>query len=122
VGLRPAHALAEPPPETTKVRLADNVTGGACIAPQYVVQDLLQAEGFTDVQYLKLRGRVAMNKALLSGDIDINVESVGLFLVQLDAGDPLVILSGIHVGCFALFATERIRTIRELKGKAVSVT
>jgi NitT/TauT family transport system substrate-binding protein len=43
-------------------------------------------------------------------------------LTQVEAGDPIVILTGIHLGCFELFATDRIRTIRDLKGKTVSVT
>ena len=32
-------------------------------------------------------------------------------------GDPIVFLAGIHVGCFELFGTERVRAIRDLKGK-----
>jgi NitT/TauT family transport system substrate-binding protein len=42
-------------------------------------------------------------------------------VVQLDTGDPVVILAGIHTGCFELFGTERVRTIRDLKGKTVAV-
>ena len=44
---------AEPPPETTTVRLAK--IKGICIAPQYVAEELLHAEGFTDVQYVMTR-------------------------------------------------------------------
>ena len=40
--------------------------------------------------------------------------------VSLDAGDSLVVLAGIHVGCFELFANERVRAIRDLKGKTVA--
>jgi NitT/TauT family transport system substrate-binding protein len=47
---------------------------------------------------------------------------VGPFLAQVDAGDPIVILAGIHIGCFALFGTDRVRSVRDLKGKTVSVT
>jgi NitT/TauT family transport system substrate-binding protein len=32
-----------------------------------------------------------------------------------------VILGGIHIGCFELYGTERVRTIRDLKGKTVGV-
>src|SRR5207249_1069869 len=42
-------------------------------------------------------------------------------IIQVDAGVPIVLLGGIHVGCFELFGTERIRTIRDLKGKTVAV-
>jgi NitT/TauT family transport system substrate-binding protein len=32
-----------------------------------------------------------------------------------------VLLGGIHAGCFELFGTERVRTIRDLKGRTVAV-
>src|SRR5437773_845166 len=53
-------AAAEPPPETTKIRLAQ--IPGICIAPQYVAEELLRGEGFTDVQYVKV-GSAAIYKA-----------------------------------------------------------
>jgi NitT/TauT family transport system substrate-binding protein len=40
----------------------------------------------------------------------------------VDAGDPIIILGGAHVGCFELFGSERVRAIRDLKGKAVGVS
>jgi NitT/TauT family transport system substrate-binding protein len=40
----------------------------------------------------------------------------------VDAGDPLAILAGIHVGCFQLFGGERVGAIRDLKGKTVAIT
>ena len=42
---------AEAPPETTRVRLFK--FPGICLAPTYIAEDLLRAEGFTDVQYLE---------------------------------------------------------------------
>src|SRR5207244_13227370 len=33
----------------------------------------------------------------------------------------LVILAGVHSGCFELFGTERVRAIRDLKGKTVAL-
>ena len=47
-GLFAPTAVAEPPPETTAIRLAK--IPGICIAPQYVAEELLHAEGFTDVR------------------------------------------------------------------------
>ena len=49
VGVR-ASLAAEPPLETTSVRLAK--IRGICIAPQYVAEELLHPEGFTDVSYV----------------------------------------------------------------------
>jgi NitT/TauT family transport system substrate-binding protein len=39
----------------------------------------------------------------------------------VDAGDPIVMLAGVHVGCFELFGTDRVHTIRDLQGKTVAV-
>ena len=38
----------EAPPEVTTVRLVKQL--GVCMAPQEIAEDLLRAEGFTDVQ------------------------------------------------------------------------
>ena len=54
LGLRPRPAVAEPPPETTKLTLVQ-VTG-LCVAPQYVAEELLEGEGFTEVRYIKTEG------------------------------------------------------------------
>lgn len=51
LGLQPRRAGAEPPPEVARLRLFQG--RGICIAPQYVVKELLWAEGFTDVQYIR---------------------------------------------------------------------
>ena len=42
---------AEPPPETTRIRLIQ--IPNICKAPQYVAEELLRCEGFTEVHYLK---------------------------------------------------------------------
>ena len=39
----------------------------------------------------------------------------------IDAGEPITVLAGVHVGCFELFAKEAIRGIADLKGKTVGV-
>jgi NitT/TauT family transport system substrate-binding protein len=39
--------------------------------------------------------------------------------MAIDAGNPITVLAGVHVGCFELFGSERIHTIGDLKGKAV---
>lgn len=47
----PASGAAEPPPETKTIRLIK--IPGVCLAPQYVAEELLRTEGFTDVQYVE---------------------------------------------------------------------
>ena len=121
LGLQPRSAAAEPPPETTTLRLRQ--ISGICVAPQYVAEELLHAEGFANVQYVKATGTTAGTTAeeLGSGEVDISMGFVPAFIVHLDAGDPLVLLGGVHVGCFELFGTDQVRAIRDLKGKTVAV-
>ena len=118
-GLLDLHArrAAEPPPETTRLRLAR--TTSICQAPQYVVEALFEAEGFSDVQFVG--EAAATDRTLVSGDAQMGMLFLGPFLLHLDEGAPLLILSGGHVGCLELFAHEPIRSIRDLKGRSVSV-
>ena len=46
LSLRPVPVAAEPPPETPRLRLVQ--TPSMCQAPQYVAEELLRGEGFTD--------------------------------------------------------------------------
>lgn len=114
----PAASAAEPPPETTRIRLSQ--IEGICVAPQYVAHDLLRLEGFKDVQYVTINAAVQY-QAFAAGVVDLSMAFVAPFLVQLDAGVPVVLLAGVHVGCFELFGTGNIRSIRDLKGKRVGV-
>src|SRR5215467_250226 len=41
----------ETPLETTRIRLYDWTS--VCVAPQFVAEELLKSEGFTDVQYVR---------------------------------------------------------------------
>jgi NitT/TauT family transport system substrate-binding protein len=109
----------EQPPETSIVRLARNRT--LCIAPQYVVEDLLHLEGFSDVRYVAADAGRGQSEALSRGDIDLTVQFSAVTLLPIDAGANITILAGIHIGCFELFGTDGIRTIASLKGKTVGV-
>lgn len=115
-----APALAdEGPPETTRLRLVK--IPSICQAPQYVAEALLKAEGFTDLQYIERPGALAIQQMLAAGEADINGHFAGPLITRIDAGDPIVVLAGLHIGCFELFGTERVHSIRDLKGKSVAV-
>jgi NitT/TauT family transport system substrate-binding protein len=116
---RPGAARAEPPPEMTTLKIAQ--FGSLCVTPQYVAQELLRGEGFSDVQYPKTTGG-DLYHALATGKVDLSLGFVGPAIVAIDAGVPLVFLAGIHPGCYEVFGTERIRTIRDFKGKTIAVT
>ena len=120
-GARPTVADAEPPPETTRLRLGK--TSAVCsAAPQFVAEPLFQAEGFRDTQYVTRPGPAAWAmKGLATGEIDITVNYGTNLILQVDAGDPVVILGGVHVGCYELFGGERVRAVRDLRGRKVAV-
>lgn len=112
-------AAAEQPPETTKIRLAR--VPSICRAPQYMTEELLRSEGFTDVSYVRLQGTNDATEAIVANYVDITMQYIGPSIMQIDAGKPLVVLAGVQPGCFELFGTERIRSVRDLKGKTVAV-
>ena len=119
VGLRPEPAAAEPPPETTRLRLVQGPS--ICQAPQYVAEEFLRGEGFTEVHYVEAGAGAGLDKALASGEAHLSLNFGARVILRLDAEDPIVILGGVHVGCFELFGTDRVQTIRDLKGKTVAV-
>jgi hypothetical protein len=69
LGLKSESAAAEPPLETTRIRIHDAPI--TCFAPVYIADGLLKAEGFTDVQYIKTPLNEGPTKALAEGKIDI---------------------------------------------------
>jgi NitT/TauT family transport system substrate-binding protein len=117
IGARDSFAQ-ERPPETTTIRLAKSAS--ICWAPQYVADQLLRAEGFTDIQYV-VRLPAVVAGALGRGEVDFSMHFSPPSILAIDAGERLTIIGGVHVGCFELFAHEGIRGIRDLKGKKVAL-
>ncbi|MBI3799453.1 MAG: ABC transporter substrate-binding protein [Deltaproteobacteria bacterium] len=121
LGLKPELVAAEPPPETRTIRL---IQAALCVAPQYVAEELLRGEGFTDVQYVKVEpgksGR-QIPDVLVSHEADMSMFFAAPTITRLDVGEPLIILAGGHIGCFELFGTEQVHAIHDLKGKTVAV-
>jgi NitT/TauT family transport system substrate-binding protein len=117
LGVR-ASVAQDAAPETKTVRLAKH--SGICIAPQYIAEELLRAEGFADVQYV-VRPPAILSSAIGRGEVDFSMHFSPPSILAIDAGDPITIVAGVHIGCFELFAHEGIRSVRELKGKKVGV-
>jgi NitT/TauT family transport system substrate-binding protein len=111
---------ADPPPETTKIRLVQNLA--ICLAPQYLSEELLRLEGFTQIEYVSATAEDPNPSALVdAGRADITMDGATALVPALDAGRPLVILSGVHGGCYQLLGNERVRAIRDLKGKRIAI-
>jgi NitT/TauT family transport system substrate-binding protein len=111
-------ALADEPPETRTIRFAKNAS--ICVFPQFYLQETLRAEGFSEIGYVEASA-VRTLEPIARGTADFAV-SFGLGqILEIDAGSPITILGGVHVGCYELFAQESIRSVPELKGKSVGL-
>jgi NitT/TauT family transport system substrate-binding protein len=101
--------------ETTTVRCQKP---GLCVSYLYIAEELLHAEGFTDIRYVDA-SMGAVGPA--HGEADFAPLYASQCLRAIDAGEPLMLLAGVMVGCFELFATEGIDSVAELKGKSIGV-
>ena len=118
LGARPGHTAAEPPPEIGTIRVSTSLA--ICTAPQLVSEDLLRAEGFTVVQHT-VRASLGALAEVAAGQVDIGITFIGPTILQIDASQPVTVLAGVHPGCFELFATERVRSLTDLKGRKIAV-
>lgn len=110
----------EAPPETTMLRLPRFSTT-ICGAPAYVAQELLRTEGFTDIRYVPTESGATGAQLAARGDVDFENAFTGSLVNLIDAGQPITMVGGLHIGCYELFAHEGIHSIRDLKGKTVGV-
>src|SRR6516225_9948387 len=115
----PARAVEERP-ETTALRLLHKPS--ICGAPQYVAEEQLRAEGFTDIHYTKIASSAEVNDAVMHGRADFDAHFAPQWVSAIDGGGAISVLAGVHVGCFELFGNDRVRSITDLKGKVVGVT
>ena len=83
----PRAALADPPPETGRIRLVKNPA--ICLAPEYVAEDLLRAEGFSEVAYTDIEDLDAVGM-LEANRADMTVASAPDFLPFVEAGNLVV--------------------------------
>jgi NitT/TauT family transport system substrate-binding protein len=122
-GANPAAPTAAPETlETTTIRIPLANIISVCIAPIFVAEDFLKAEGFTDVQYVQASGPTLSVDSLAAGASDMTMQFSGPSILYLDAGKPITILAGIHVGCFELFGSNQIKDIGDLKGKTLAIS
>src|SRR5262249_39792149 len=101
LGLPRASRAEAPPPEVRKIRLLH--TNAVCLAPQYLAEDLLHMEGFTEVEYAPLNG-TPVARMLAAAGADLSMCDVPSLLPVIDADKPVVVLAGVHAGCYELVA------------------
>jgi NitT/TauT family transport system substrate-binding protein len=107
---------AEPALETTTVRLGK--LPSICFAPQYVCEALLRAEGFADIRYVDTTFQT-QREELGRGKFDFQSDLAHSQAIGIDRGLPITVVTGVHAGCYELFAHGDIRGLADLKGKRV---
>ena len=83
LGLSPSPVAAEPPPETTRLRVKKDPA--LCEAPVEVAEELLRAEGFSEVQYVRVPV-TAMFEKLAAGEIDLALQPIPHAMRRIEAG------------------------------------
>jgi NitT/TauT family transport system substrate-binding protein len=106
------------PPEITTVRFVK--IPGDCLAPQYLGEELLRGEGFTDIRYVEKPGN-ALPESIARGEADFGFDFAPDSVAMIDRGVAITVLSGVHVGCIELLAKQSIRSVSDLKGKRVGI-
>ena len=92
----------EPPPEIRTIRSKKDAA--ICEAPRYVAGQLLRAEGFTEFRFVDSASSAEISDAVARNTVDFSSHFGSDFVRAIDAGAPITILAGVHVGCFELFA------------------
>jgi len=113
----PPSQAAEGVLETTTVRIGK--IESICLAPQYAGEELLRAEGFTEIHYVEV-SPIDIPQAIGRGEADFSTTLAVDLIHAIDAGAPIVGLGGVHVGCYELFGKPSVRRLTELKGKRVA--
>ena len=109
---------AEPPPEVKRIRLTH--APSICLAPQLLAEELLKLEGFSEVEYVELKVNKQVSE-VASGRVDMAQTATTEVIPAIDAVEPVVVIAGIHAGCFEFFVDKRIGRITDLKGKKVVI-
>ncbi|MEO5862830.1 MAG: ABC transporter substrate-binding protein [Burkholderiales bacterium] len=111
-------ARAEPPPEIKKIRFMHDPS--ICNAPTYLAIELLRLDGFTELPLVPAPALGA--NSIADGHADVGMCDVPSLIPVLDTEKRVVVLAGIHAGCWELFANPRVQAIRDLKGKTVAIS
>lgn len=113
----PRIASADPPPEIGRVALSN--LGALCFAPQFVAEELLKFEGFTEVEYVEVTDDIPTT---LAKSADLSMFGGPSIIPAIDKGYPITVIGALHEGCWELFAHQPIRSLQDLVGKRIAIS
>lgn len=109
---QPAASLG--PVESSTLRIS---VPPVCDPAYFLAEPYLREEGFTEVQFV----RGDASQTMSGGAADLSTLFPPSLAAEVDAGNPVVALAGLHVGCIGLFAQKGIRDVGALRGKTLLV-
>ena len=118
-GSQDSSVKVDGPLETTSIRMF-SLPPFNCFAGMYMADPFLREEGFTDVQYPR-HSPMDFFQRFKAGEVDFGVGYAAVLSPFIAKDDPYMMLGGVHLGCWQVIATGDIKTMRDLKGKTVSV-
>ena len=95
------------------------LSSNICLRLRISPEDLLRAEGFTDIRYVPVREFTSRTGWHAARSTSASPRGVGR--LSADAGVPVTAMAGVHSGCYELFAHDPVRTIGDLKGRSVGI-
>ncbi len=110
---------AQAPPEVRTIRFVH--TPAICVSPQYLAEEMLRLEGFSEIEYVDLPSTRTLT-LLEEGKADVTMGGSPDVVAALDAGRGVLPLAGIHAGCYELFVNGPIASIKDIKGRSVAIT
>ena len=116
---KPSGPAPDAPLETTSIGLF-SIKETQCLAAQYLAEPFLREEGFTDIRYPQYKAKDWLAD-MRDGKIELALGYAATWIPMIEAGSPLVMLGGVHVGCWQIFGTGNVTSLRDFKGKTVSV-
>ena len=115
----PQESRAEPPPEIKKIRLIH--APSICLAPQLLARDLMLLEGFSEVEYVDIKVN-KLSTEIISDRADISMVATPELIPVLDSSNAIVVLAGIHAGCYELFGGPGINRVNDIRGKKIAIS
>ena len=103
-----------PPPETTSIALS----AGACDSAIFASEKYLREEGFTDV---KISDK-PIYAEITAGNAQIGGSFPNAYFNAVENAPKVVSLGGLHPGCAEVWAQPGIASVKDLKGRTITVT
>src|SRR5262249_17507236 len=112
----PPSLAAEGPLETTTVRIGKSAA--ICLAPLDITEELLRAEEFTLIRFVEQPAGLP-GQLIGRDEADFEGSEPTQTIRAIADGMPIVVLTGVHGGCYELFAQQDFHRVGELKGKRI---